>query len=319
MATTAFIYSPEFLKHDPPFEHPENPGRLLAIVERLRRTGVWDQLTHLPFEPAEVRWLETIHDPKYVAWVQDACARGRPLLDYGDTYAAPESYETARLAVGGLLAAARAIAEGRVRNAFCAVRPPGHHAERGRAMGFCIFNNIAIATRYVQRAHGLERVLIVDWDVHHGNGTQHAFEDDPSVYYVSLHQYPHYPGTGREWEVGTGEGIGYTRNVPMRPGAGDDSWLQAFESQLPAIAEDFRPDIILVSAGYDAHEADRLANINLSNEAYRRMARTVRGLADDLCAGRLLATLEGGYEYDALAECVEITLKVWLGEDAARG
>jgi acetoin utilization deacetylase AcuC-like enzyme len=216
------------------------------------------------------------------------------------------SLTAAYLAAGGTLAAVDAIMKRQVDHVFCAVRPPGHHAEAGRAMGFCLFNNVAIAARYMQKNHGLTRVLIVDWDVHHGNGTQHSFEDDPSVLYFSTHQYPHYPGTGRATEQGRGAGQGFTINVPMEAGEGDDEYRAVFHKSLVPAADDFKPEFVIISAGFDAHKDDPLASMGLTESGYADLTDIVAGIAKRHANGRILSSLEGGYNLTALAASVEV-------------
>jgi acetoin utilization deacetylase AcuC-like enzyme len=224
----------------------------------------------------------------------------------------PGSLAAAYLAAGGALAAVDAIQSGQVDHVFCAVRPPGHHAEAGRAMGFCLFNNVAVAARYVQKKHGLKNVLIVDWDVHHGNGTQHSFEEDPSVLFFSTHQYPHYPGTGRATERGKGSGEGFTINVPMEPGQGDDEYRAIFLKYLVPVAEKFKPEFVIISAGFDAHKDDPLANMCLTEEGYSELTRIVAGIAKRHAGGRILSSLEGGYNLSALAASVDAHIQALL-------
>lgn len=315
---TGILSSETFLEHCPPDFHPERPGRLTAIVDHLRATGWWDRLAHLPFGPATLEQVCAVHDAGYVESVRRVCEAGGGVLDQGDTWAVPASWEAALLAAGGVCAAVDAVLQGRVENAFCLVRPPGHHAMRDKAMGFCLFNNVAIAARHARRAHGVERVLIVDFDVHHGNGSQQAFWEDASVFFVSLHQYPHYPGTGRRDEVGAGVGAGFTRNFPFPPGTPEAAWLDVFEQDIPAIADGFRPDLVLVSAGFDAHRDDPLAHQNLTTAGYASIGRALASIAARHCEGRLVAALEGGYHPRALAEGVEAVLCA-LSEGAADG
>lgn len=251
------------------------------------------------------KWLETVHTPRHVERLaQVSPEHGHVYLD-GDTPMSPNSYRAALQAVGGTLAAIDAVMEGRVANAFCAVRPPGHHAEPNRAMGFCLFNNVAVGARYVQQRYGLARVLILDWDVHHGNGTQAAFYDDPTVLYVSLHQYPWYPGTGSAEEAGAGPGEGYTMNLPMAAGRGDDEYLKAFDVRIGPAVRNFAPNFVLISAGFDAHRDDPLAMMAVTEFGYRGMTEAVTNWAAATANGRVVSCLEGGYNLSALANSVE--------------
>jgi acetoin utilization deacetylase AcuC-like enzyme len=240
------------------------------------------------------------------------------VLDEGDTHVSADSWRAALCASGGAIAAVERVMDGTWKNAFVAARPPGHHAERDEAMGFCLFNNIALAARHLRDVAGLERVAILDWDVHHGNGTQHLFQDDPTVFFASLHQWPLYPGTGAASERGIGAGIGATLNAPQPPGAGDREWLGALERDvLPAI-EAFKPQFLLISAGFDAHARDPLAQTELSTSAYQRMTELVIDLAERTCAGRIVSLLEGGYDLVALAECAEAHVGALAGARSAR-
>ncbi len=243
-----------------------------------------------------------MHAPGYVAEVRDAAARGAPFLHSPDTPLCRASFAAARVAAGGVLRAIDAVIEGRARNAFCAVRPPGHHAAHSRAAGFCLFNNAAIGARYLQRRHGLRRILILDWDLHHGNGTQAVFEDDPDVFYCSVHQVPLYPGSGCADERGTGRGAGATLNVPLPAGSGDADYAHAFETALVPAARAFRPEFVLVSAGFDAHAADPLGGMQLTAAGFADLTRRACRLAGAACAGRLVSVLEGGYALGALAD-----------------
>ncbi|MBI4400897.1 MAG: histone deacetylase [Nitrospirae bacterium] len=305
MARTGFVYHPDYLKHDMGFGHPESPERLRAIVLRLEASGVLDRLVRIEPVLASDEWITQVHAPSYLAGLKARSpSSGRVSLD-PDTSISPGSLPAAYLAAGGALAAADAIMAGKVENAFCAVRPPGHHAERDRAMGFCLFNNVAIAARYLQRRHGVERVLIVDWDVHHGNGTQHTFSDDPSVLFFSTHQYPYYPGTGRATERGEGKGEGTTINVPMSSGQGDEDYRDVFERVLVPATDAFRPDFVLISAGFDAHRDDPLAGMGLTEDGYATLSGIVAGIARRHSRGRILSCLEGGYNLNALSASVE--------------
>ena len=319
MSNTGLIYHPDYLLHDTGGGHPESPVRLKAVVKRLEETGLMKRLTMVhpgPPRPDLSDWITQVHQPGHLSRLE----RMRPETGIArmdaDTLMSPESYRVALLAVQGTLAAADGIMAGRLTNAFCAVRPPGHHAEADRAMGFCLFNNVAIAARYLQRRYRLSRVMIIDWDVHHGNGTQHIFEDDPTVFYFSLHQFPLYPGTGRADEHGRGAGEGYTLNCPLPPGQGDDEYISVFEKSLRPAIETFRPDFILISAGFDAHRDDPLANMRVTEEGFGEMTRMVKDWARLHCQGRVLSCLEGGYNLDALARSVERHLEIYLSGDA---
>ncbi|HXF93867.1 MAG TPA: histone deacetylase [Nitrospiraceae bacterium] len=305
MGRTGFIYHPAYLNHDMGPGHPESPERLRTIVERLESTGTMRKLVRIEPVTAPDEWILQVHTADYVADLKSrAPTSGRVSLD-PDTSMSPGSLAAAYLAAGGALAAADAIMAGQVEHAFCAVRPPGHHAESNRAMGFCLFNNVAIAARYLQRKHGLGRVLIVDWDVHHGNGTQHSFYDDPSVLFFSTHQFPHYPGTGRATERGKGPGEGFTINVPLAAGEGDQEYFDVFQRVLVPAADAFRPDFVLISAGFDAHKDDPLAGMGLTEEGYAGLTRIVAAIARRHSRKRILSCLEGGYNLAALSASVE--------------
>jgi acetoin utilization deacetylase AcuC-like enzyme len=321
-----FCTSPRFVEHRTGPHHPERADRIRAIFAAVRQAGLVDSPNPLDpdgafadlspqrwageklieIEPvaADEKWLYAVHAPEHVANIKRVCAAGGGVLDLGDTPVGRNSFEIAMLGVGAVLTACDAVMRGErgVRRAFAAVRPPGHHAEPDRPMGFCLFGNVAIAARYVQKQYGVGRVGIVDFDVHHGNGTQAAFENDPSVYFVSLHQNPRtcYPGSGYEWEIGVGAGRGFTMNVPFDPGAGDEEYYAAFDSRVMPALEEFRPEVLLVSAGFDGHRDDPLAQIELSDEAYEQMTRRLVGLAERHCAGRIVSVLEGGYNLGAL-------------------
>lgn len=305
MGKTGLVYHPAYLEHDMGPGHPESPHRLRAILQRLEQSGTAGRLTRIEPRKAEEEWITQVHTPQYVAALhQHAPVSGRAFLD-PDTSMSPGSLSAAYLAAGGVLSAVDAIMVEQVAHAFCAVRPPGHHAEAGRAMGFCLFNNVAVAARYVQKKHGLKKVLIVDWDVHHGNGTQHSFEDDSSILFFSTHQYPHYPGTGRATECGRGAGEGFTINVPMEAGEGDEAYRAVFLKSLVPAADEFKPEFVIISAGFDAHKDDPLAGMSLTEEGYADLTRIVAGVAQRHAQGRILSSLEGGYNLSALAASVD--------------
>jgi acetoin utilization deacetylase AcuC-like enzyme len=305
MGRTGFIYHPAYLDHNMGLGHPESPERLRAIVDHLSRSGTLNRLLPVEPYPASDEWVMKVHASAYVSMLKArAPERGRVSLD-PDTSMSPGSLQAAYLAAGGALAAADAIMAGRIDHAFCAVRPPGHHAEYDRAMGFCLFNNVAIATRYLQGQHQIGRVLIVDWDVHHGNGTQRTFYDDPSVLFFSTHQYPHYPGTGQATERGKGAAEGLTINAPMSAGEGDAEYREIFERVLVPATDAFKPDFLIISAGFDAHRDDPLAGMRLTEDGYAALTAILAGLARRHSRGRILSCLEGGYNLKALAASVE--------------
>jgi acetoin utilization deacetylase AcuC-like enzyme len=281
-------------------------------VSKLKSDGLLAKLVLLQPTPASMEWITTIHAPEYVERVKHDCRVGTGYVDTPDAPASTSSYDVALMAAGGLLVAVDTVLDGKVRNAFCAVRPPGHHALRNRAMGFCLFNNVAIAARYIQKKHKLAKVLIVDWDVHHGNGTQAAFYDDPTVFYFSVHLSPFYPGTGHANETGEGKGVGSKLNVPLRAGSGDADYKKAFEEKLKRAASAFKPDFVLISAGFDAAKGDLLGRMNVTPEGYAELTRIVKGIAEKYSGGRLVSTLEGGYNLDALAASVEAHLRVLM-------
>jgi acetoin utilization deacetylase AcuC-like enzyme len=311
MQRTGFVYSDEYLKHKTKF-HPESKERLTAIVDYLKQRRLLEQLVLIQPYRATAEQIALIHNPAYIELVKDSFRRGVRHLD-ADTQISSESYEVALLAVGGVLSGVDAVMQGRLDNVFCAVRPPGHHALPGRAMGFCLFNNIAIAARYAQQKYNLKRVLIIDWDVHHGNGTYEAFIDDPSVFYFSIHQYPHYPGSGPEAETGKGAGRGYSLHVPLSGGQGDSEYIAAFQEKLLPRGLEFAPELILISAGFDAHQQDPLSAMNVTSRGFGKMTEIVCRLAVDTCQGRIVSVLEGGYNLPALSESVYEHIKQLLG------
>jgi len=304
-----FVYDPIYLKHDTG-QHVENARRLEAVISHLDQTGLKQQLTPIKPRPATIEELSLVHHEQHISHVREVAQGGGGWLDL-DTVMSPDSYDAALYAAGGAIEATRAVINGEVNSAFALVRPPGHHATYRRAMGFCLFNNLAIAAKYALSQY--ERVLIIDFDVHHGNGTQEAFYDNPQVTYISTHQYPHYPGTGSIKETGSGAARGTTINIPLPGGCGDAEYQQVFEEIIVPVAKRFSPQLILSSAGYDPHWADGLAMMQVSVTGFARMVKIIKGLADELCSGRLVFSLEGGYNLTALAASVKATFDVLLG------
>lgn len=306
------IHHDLFLRHLEGYGHVESPERLKAIMERIKASPIADSISFIEAEPAEEAWLERVHDHNYIQAILSLKIRDHVVLDWGDTVATPASPQAALYAAGAGVQAVRMVLAGKLSSAFCAVRPPGHHAERGRAMGFCIFNNIAVAAADLLEEEGLERVAIVDWDVHHGNGTERTFIEDGRVLYISLHQYPHYPGTGHADTVGRGRGTGFNINIPMGFGAGEEEYLDAFTKRVLPALDDFKPGFILISAGFDAHGNDPLSGIRLTSASYGTFTTLLRERADRLCEGRIVSFLEGGYQLESLAESVEEHLRALI-------
>ncbi len=313
MKKTGLVYHKDYLRHHAGAEHPERPERLESIMSHLVTTGLLEKLVMIEPYHSEIKWIAAIHTRQYIESINQACKQGYHYLD-ADTGISPDSYQTALLAAGGATAAADAVMEKKIDNAFCAVRPPGHHAEKDRAMGFCLFNNVAITAKYLQQKYRVKKVLIIDWDVHHGNGTQNAFYDDPTVFYFSIHQWPHYPGSGLEAEKGIGKGEGFTLNVPLPAGQTNADYIGVFENQLVPAAKSFKPDFILISAGFDAHAQDPLAGMQLTEDGYGQLTQIVVDLANEFCNGRIISLLEGGYHLEMLARSVAAHIEVLRGE-----
>jgi acetoin utilization deacetylase AcuC-like enzyme len=311
--TTAYLTHEDYDKHSLQ-GHPERSERLQRVRQVLEKHNILEQLMPISPQPATVEQLELIHRPDYVSLVERAAQQGGGMLD-PDTYLLPVSYEIARLSVGGVLGAVDAVMGGTADNAIALVRPPGHHALPNRGMGFCIFSNAAIAARHAHLVHDAERVMIVDYDVHHGNGTEVAFYDDPSVLYVSSHQYPYYPGSGALRDIGRGEGMGTTLNMPLSAGVGNEGFKALYERVLWPVARRFNPDLIIVSAGFDAHWDDPLAMLELDLKGYTHITRELVRMAQEMCDGRLIVTLEGGYNLEALSYGILNVCYVLLGED----
>jgi len=313
MLKTALVTDRHYLDHFPGRGHPERPERvkvLLDLADGLRR----ERLQRVAPREATTAELELCHDPRYVALVSQTASRDSYDFD-PDTHASRATYHTSILAAGGVLTAVDAVLDGQADNGFAIVRPPGHHALPHHAMGFCFFNNVAVAASYLTRVKGLERVMILDWDVHHGNGTQEIFYASPQVLYCSLHQFPHYPGTGSVREIGIEEGRGFTVNLPLPATFGDPEYLSAFDRIILPIGRQFRPDFLLVSAGFDCHFRDPLADMRVTEQGFAAMARRLKGLAAECCRGRIVLALEGGYDLAALASSVRDVIEE-LGREA---
>ncbi|MCD5412247.1 histone deacetylase [Thermodesulfovibrionales bacterium] len=303
MRNTGFIYDDVFLRHEMPLHHPESKERLISILNTLKNTELWDRLIHIGPRKADYSDIALVHTKNHIEKVRSL---GSGYLD-ADTYLSKGSLEASLHSAGAVMEAVERCKRGEIEMAFCAVRPPGHHAKADRAMGFCIFNNIAIGARYAQKI-GYKKVFIVDFDVHHGNGTQDIFDEDDTVYFFSTHQYPHYPGTGSNIERGRGKGAGYTYNVAMRAGAGNKEYLYVYQDILPQLVAKFSPDIILVSAGYDICMEDSLSGIRVSREGVRSIVQSILSCSEN----PVVFTLEGGYDLSALGESVRVTIKEML-------
>ena len=307
---------PRCLEHAAPRGYPELPARLSSILDLLRGSGWEVAVPEVSNDtaPDTVRdAVLAVHDEGYVARFHRAAGRGDSLLDSADNPLSPGTWAAAWAAAGTALAAADWVAGAGGRSAFAAVRPPGHHAERAKAMGFCFFNNVAVAAEHLRRRHGVDRVAIFDFDVHHGNGTQHTFEDRPDVFYASTHQYPFYPGTGAADETGVGPGEGATLNVPLPAGTGDEGYAEAFEGRILPALRRFAPDVLLLSAGFDAWQSDPLGAMRVTEEGFRRWGHQLRELAAEVCEGRVLAVLEGGYDLASLPALVDAHLEGLAG------
>ena len=314
MRKTGFLYDLRYLLHDTGPYHPETPERLQVIYNGIESEGLLPHLTRIDAQRTDIKWVQAVHSQSYIRRFEEVCLNGNRHLDHQDNQMCSDTYETAMLAVGGIVETVRMMMSDEIDNAFCAVRPPGHHAEQGQAMGFCYFNNVAVAARYLQEQWGIERVGIIDFDVHHGNGTQHIFERDETVFYYSIHQHPSfaYPGTGREFEAGEGAGHGFTKNSPVLPGQSDDDYRLLVERDLLPAWEAFKPQVMLVSAGFDAHEDDEMSDVNLTTEGYSYLIKTAMQLADQYADGRIISVLEGGYCLPRLPELAANHVKILL-------
>lgn len=309
---TGMVYGPIYLEHDTG-SHVENAGRLRSIVSLLEKSGLKEELALIEPQAAPLEKLETIHSREHIANIQRLAQEDAKWITL-DTVISPASYDVARHAAGGVIQAVDLVMRGDMDNVFALVRPPGHHATRWQAMGFCLFNNIAIAAKHALSEYKLDRILIADFDVHHGNGTQEAFYDDPRVLYFSTHEYPFYPGTGDVDEIGSGAGKGTTVNVPFPGACSDNEYLRAFAEVLVPATKRFKPQLMLVSAGYDTHWIDNMSLMQVSVSGFAQMVGIIKALAEELCQGRLVCALEGGYHHQALALSVKATFEVLLGK-----
>jgi acetoin utilization deacetylase AcuC-like enzyme len=308
---TILIYDDIFLQHDTGFGHPENARRLENTVKHLKESGLWDQLRVEKPRAASVGEIGLIHPQTYIKTVKQIADSGGGWLD-GDTAVSSASYEAAIYAAGAPLTTVDMIMKGEEKNAFCLVRPPGHHATPTRGMGFCLFNNVAIAAKYIQSKYQLEKILIVDWDVHHGNGTQDAFYSDPTVLYFSMHRYPFYPGSGRKEEDGQGEGKGFNVNIPLSADTMSNRYMELFMDAMEHGVNQFAPEFIIVSAGFDTYKKDPVGGLNLDIDNFRILTEIVTMTAKRHCNGRIVSCLEGGYHLSALPLCIEAHLKALL-------
>jgi len=302
-----YLIDDVYLEHDPGSRHPESPSRLAACRSALTDCGVFDRWDRIPARPARLDELELIHHSSLLERIEADAKKGPTYLD-PDTVVSTGSYRAAIFAAGGTLACVDAICGGKIRRAFAFVRPPGHHAEPDRSMGFCLFNNVGLAAAYARARHRLERVAVVDFDLHHGNGTQACFYDDPNVLYVSSHQYPFYPGTGDITEVGQKQGRGFTVNFPLLKGTGDEVFIPLYSRIVRPILEQYRPQLVLVSAGFDAHFLDPLGGLRVTSAGYSSVAASLIRAADEACGGKICFVLEGGYSLEALKECTRLVV-----------
>jgi acetoin utilization deacetylase AcuC-like enzyme len=311
------LKDPIFMEHRPSEYHPESPFRLQVLYEMLKDPDVAGTFVEVPPRKATREDLERVHEGRYIDLVASTAGRPRVALD-PDTQTSPQSYDAAVLAAGGCLELVDRMFSGQIHNGFAMVRPPGHHAEAGRARGFCLFNNVAVAARYAQEQHGISRVMIVDWDLHHGNGSQWTFYEDPTVLYFSSHQYPYYPGSGSYQEVGRGAGEGFTVNVPLSPGHGDSEYAGIYRRIAAGVGRLFRPQLLVISAGFDICDGDPLGGMEVTTGGFGLLTRILLDLADETCDGKALVALEGGYHLEGLRAGGKAVLQELAGKPLSR-
>ncbi|MDD3717349.1 MAG: histone deacetylase [Actinomycetota bacterium] len=314
MSTTAVFYDPIYMEHDTGYGHPERPERLQTTMQVMEQSGLSEKVRIISPRDASVEEIGLVHPRKYIDKVRKTAESGGGWLD-PDTHVGVRSYDAALKSAGAVLEGLERIFSGDIDNAFCLVRPPGHHATEERGMGFCLFNNNAIAARFAIKEFGIRRVFILDWDAHHGNGLQDIFYDDNKVLYVSLHQYPHYPGTGSTSELGIGAGEGFTINFPLPARSGEEVYLAAFDQVIAPIVRTYQPELVLISAGYDGHFSDQLCSMLLRGNSYAEMAMRLKGMAEEYCGGKMMAALEGGYNLVGIAISITNTIAVMAGEE----
>ncbi|MGD9899747.1 MAG: histone deacetylase [Calditrichaceae bacterium] len=305
MSRLAYLYDPIFLNHQPGIYHPERPERLSGMHSYLQNKNMFSKVDILAPQQAPLEYIELVHDRQYIDTILKFRGSERQVLDSGDTVLSKDSVDAALTAAGSAVMAVDLIFDsGKYDKVFCAVRPPGHHAEHNQAMGFCIFNNVAIAAKYAQKKEYVKNILIIDWDVHHGNGTQNSFYEDDTVFYFSIHQHPHFPGTGHAFETGEGNGKGFNLNIPLPGGQNDDEYLKIFEDGLKEVEGRFSPELILISAGFDAHYSDPLAGMRLTADGFYKLTEMTARFAEKYCQGHIISFLEGGYNSDGLGQSV---------------
>ncbi len=294
------------MKHVAPYKHPESPDRIRGLTKEVKKSHLAGQVDFIEAKAAKRAHIEPIHPRRYTERLRRSCKAKKQWFDFEDTFINEHSYQAALFAAGGSIEGVRLALSGEYRRVFCCVRPPGHHAEREKGMGFCLMNNVAIAARFGLSSGNVRKVMIVDWDAHHGNGTQNIFEMDPSVFYLSIHEHPTFlfPGTGRRWETGKGKGAGTTMNIPLPPGSGDEEYIHVFTKQVVPTLKTFDPDILLISAGFDGHKDDPLSDMTLTEQGFGEITRILVSASETCSSVSVVSILEGGYQINGLAKSV---------------